>query len=35
MKKTRLVDIAAAAGVGIATVERVLNERGKIGRAHV
>lgn len=30
MKKPRLVDIAAAAGVGIATVERVLNERGSV-----
>lgn len=30
MKKARLVDIAAAAGVGIATVERVLNERGSV-----
>ncbi len=30
MKKTRLVDIAAAAGVGLATVERVLNERGSV-----
>lgn len=30
MKKTRLVDIAAAAGVGVATVERVLNERGSV-----
>lgn len=29
MRKTRLIDIAAAAGVGLATVERVLNERGK------
>lgn len=30
MKKARLVDIAAAAGVGLATVERVLNERGSV-----
>ncbi|MDL2398689.1 LacI family DNA-binding transcriptional regulator [Rhizobium mayense] len=30
MKKTRLVDIAQAAGVGLATVERVLNERGSV-----
>ena len=30
MKKTRLVDIAAEAGVGLATVERVLNERGSV-----
>ncbi|TWB57386.1 regulatory LacI family protein [Rhizobium sp. ERR 922] len=30
MKKARLVDIAAAAGVGLPTVERVLNERGSV-----
>jgi LacI family transcriptional regulator len=30
MKKTRLMDIAKEAGVGIATVERVLNERGNV-----
>ncbi len=30
MKRARLVDIAAEAGVGLATVERVLNERGSV-----
>lgn len=30
MKKTRLSDIAKEAGVGLATVERVLNERGNV-----
>jgi len=30
MKKTRLADIAKEAGVGLATVERVLNERGNV-----
>jgi LacI family transcriptional regulator len=35
MKKVRLIDIAEAARVGIATVERVLNARGNVAPATV